>query len=91
MSLKKFVEQENKMLTLFSGAGEQPFDVKNLTPEDKKKLADRLLCALSPECLTCDGELRGAKLQTKARMLNQAKADLEALGQKVEYEPYGAY
>ena len=44
-----------------------------------------LLSDLSPEALTCDGELRGAKLLAKSRMLNQAKADLEAMGQKVEY------
>ena len=34
-----------------------------LTAAQKQILADRLLSALSPEALTCDGELRGAKLR----------------------------
>jgi len=33
-------------------------------------------CQLSPENLSCDGELRGRKLQQKAKMLNARKADL---------------
>ena len=88
MSLKKFVEQENRMAKFWEPSA-PVLDIKALTAEDKKNLADRLLTCLSPECLTCDGELRGAKLRTKSAMLNQAKADLEAMGQKVEYEPYG--
>ena len=55
-----------------------------LTVEHKKELADALLCALSPENLCCDGELRGAKLRAKSLMLNKAKEELEAMGQKVE-------
>lgn len=85
MSLKKFVEQENRMNAMFRPSARQ-LDVKNLTAEDKKDLAQRLLNALSPENLCCDGELRGAKLRSKAAMLNKAKADLEAMGQRVEWD-----
>lgn len=87
MSLKKFIAQENRINDLFGRSSDMlPGNPKDLTPEQKKALATRLLCALSPENLTCDGELRGAKLRSKAAMLNAAKADLEALGQKVEWE-----
>lgn len=85
MSLKKFVEQENRMNAMFRTSAKQ-LDVKQLTAGEKKDLALRLLSALSPENLCCDGELRGAKLRTKSIMLNQAKADLEAMGQRVEWD-----
>jgi hypothetical protein len=88
MSLKKFVELENRIIAFFPRNGETAYNIKSLSAEDKKRLAQRVLSALEPECLTCDGELRGAKLQAKARMLQQAKADLEAMGQVVEWEAY---
>ena len=90
MSLKKFIQQQNKFAQWFTTAPTYPEDTKQLTAAQKQTLADRLLSDLSPEALTCDGELRGAKLLAKSRMLNQAKADLEAMGQKVEWD-YSAY
>lgn len=82
MSLKKFIQQENFTLQFFSSSKEAPMpeNPKLLTEEQKKRLADRVSSALSPEVLTCDGELRGSKLMARARMLNKAKAELEALG-----------
>ena len=89
MSLKKFIAQENRVAELWA-KGNPAWTVfpavADLTSEHKKELANRLLSGLSPENLCCDGELRGAKLRAKAALLNQAKADLEALGQKVEWD-----
>jgi len=90
MSLKKFIAQENRVAEMW-GKGNPAWTVfpakpADLTPAHKKELANRLLSALSPENLCCDGELRGAKLRSKSIMLNTAKADLEALGQKVEWD-----
>lgn len=81
MSLQAFIQQENRVTELFGRTSDLlPTDPENLTREQKQKLADRVACALSPENLTCDGELRGAKLQAKTRMLQKAKADLVAMG-----------
>lgn len=84
MSLKQFIKQENFTAQFFSSkSGGQPVypeDTDLLLDRHKKELADRLACALSPENLTCDGELRGAKLRAKAKMLHAAKADLQAMG-----------
>jgi hypothetical protein len=38
---------------------------------------------LSPENLTCDGELRGAKLVQKANKLKAAYSELQTLSYKV--------
>lgn len=73
MSLKKFIEKQNQMAKIFNA---KTYDPKNLSEADKKELARMLARDLSPECLTCDGELRGARLQAKAKMLNAAVAEL---------------
>jgi len=46
---------------------------------DRQRIADRLECDLSPENLTCDGELRGAELQRRAKYLNACVKELRAL------------
>jgi hypothetical protein len=89
MSLKLFIAQENRVTALFNRDEKAmvfPENPKCLTTEHKQRLAQRLLSALSPENLCCDGELRGAKLRAKASLLNTAKLELEALGQKVEWD-----
>jgi hypothetical protein len=82
MSLKQFIKQENRVASFWDKAAAPvyPEDPDLLLDRHKKELADRLASALSPECLTCDGELRGAKLKAKANLLNGAKADLVAMG-----------
>jgi len=85
MSLKAFIQRENKLQAAYSSMG---FKAGTIYPEDtdlllerhKTELADRLASALWPENLCCDGELRGAKLQAKAKLLRGAKADLEKMG-----------
>jgi hypothetical protein len=89
MSLKKFIAQENQVTAMWNNdpdAVVYPEDTGKLTTAHKQQLAQRLLSALSPENLCCDGELRGAKLRAKSNLLNKAKADLEAMGQKVEWD-----
>lgn len=61
-----------------------------LTKELKKQFVS-LAGQLSPENLSCDGELRGRALQAKAKRLRKAWSDLEKqAGRKVsEDETYG--
>ncbi len=81
MSLKKFIAQENNFRKVFPAMGAQfSENPKHLSADDKRELAERISSALSPECLSCDGELRGAKLLAKAKSLNAAKQELEAMG-----------
>lgn len=84
MSLKAFIQQENQMHMMFNrkanGQPLYPEDTDLLLDRHKEELAGRVASALSPECLTCDGEVRGAQLRAKAARLYKAKAELEALG-----------
>lgn len=73
-NLKKYIEQRN----VWRGWQKKPpLDVKTLSIKDMNELFNAIDNALSPENLCCDGELRGAALTRKARMLNGAKAELE--------------
>ena len=75
-NIKKFIDQQNFMAKLFN---KPVVHLEFLTVGAKSKLLDDLECALSPENLCCDGELRGAALQAKARYLNAAKRELMAM------------
>ena len=49
------------------------------TKENAERWASKIHCALSPENLTCDGELPRSQVAKKAKELNQALAYLENL------------
>lgn len=75
-NLKKYVDQKN----IWNELSNRPLlDAKNLTKSQVKDLLISIECDLSPENLTCDGELRGTKLREKERMLLGAKNDLEII------------
>jgi hypothetical protein len=75
-NLKQYVEQKNRWSVLL---GKTPIDVNKLTAAEAHWLLDSIECDLSPENLTCDGELRGMELRRKQRMLTEARDELEAI------------
>jgi len=52
---------------------------------DRQRLADDISSALSPENLTCDGELPRSVVQKKWRMLTQVRQQLERLDPQVAF------
>jgi hypothetical protein len=85
MSLKQFIEQENKMRAFFK---ETPLDADKLTQEDATKLFQRLDSNMSPEHLHADGERKPADARRLAKMYTQAFADLRAKGFAVPTQLY---
>jgi hypothetical protein len=77
--LKEFVERENKWSAIFKV---QPLDLKSAA--DRQKIADKLDSALSPENLTCDGELTRAQVNAKYRFLTKAAGQLLKLDPTVK-------
>ena len=71
--LEQYIAQKNFTRGLFK---RREFNLENITPKDARELLDSLECDLSPENLCCDGELRGAPLRAKTKMLNEAKKAL---------------
>ena len=74
--LKQYIEQKN----VWNRITNSPLlDAETLNTAQVRDIQESLECDLSPENLCCDGELRGAKLRTKEKMLTGAKRELEEI------------
>lgn len=82
-NLTKYVETKNAWDRLMRKAGRpsEPklYDLRNLTAASKARLMSEIECDLSPENLTCDGELTGTKLRQRAAYLKAVKTELESI------------
>lgn len=81
--LKEFVERENKWSAIFGNA---PLVLANAV--DRKKIAGKIDACLSPENLSCDGELTRAQVNAKFRFLTKAAEQLMKLDPSVEIHEY---
>ena len=79
-ALSIFVNKENAMRKLFK---REPFSIA--THEDRQQIANRIDCDLSPESLTCDGELSGAQVMRRFRLLNSAARELAVIDPDVVF------
>lgn len=83
-NLEQYVERKNAYAKIFG----QPA-LSLLNAKDRQKIANSLDADLSPENLTCDGEVRGAALQQKARFLNRCAAELASIDPSVQFYEFG--
>ena len=81
--LREFVERENKWSAIFGSA---PLSLQNAA--DRKKIAGKIDSCLSPENLTCDGELSRREVDAKFRFLTRAAEQLMKLDPSVEIHEY---
>lgn len=79
-TLEQYVEQRNEIRRMFK---ERPLSLLN--PKDRQQLADDLSCALSPENLTCDGELSRSQVQRKYQRLMRVRQELESIDPQLEF------
>lgn len=78
-TLEQYVEQKNAFAKLF---GTKPLSLFNA--DDRQKIADSIDCDLSPENLTCDGELPRSQVQQRYRMLTRAAQELKSIDPSVK-------
>jgi hypothetical protein len=81
--LNEFVARENKWSAIF---GNNPLSLSNAA--DRAKIASSIDCALSPENLSCDGEISRAEVNRKFRFLTKAAEQLMKLDPSVEIHEY---
>jgi hypothetical protein len=81
--LNEFVARENKWSAIF---GYAPLSLSIDT--DRRKIANKIDACLSPENLTCDGELSRAQVNAKFRFLTKAAEQLMKLDPTVEIHEY---
>jgi hypothetical protein len=79
-ALEDYVGGRNRIRALFK---QPPLSLDNA--QDRQRLADDISCSLSPENLTCDGEIPRSVVQKKYRMLTQVRDQLARLDPQVEF------
>jgi len=83
-NLQQFLDRENSWAKLFSFGDTHEID----TAEGRQKVADSIDSQLSPENLTCDGELSVREINSKYKYLTAAAADLRKLDPSVKLWEY---
>lgn len=82
-ALVKFIEQKNHWNSFFKG---EQYEIK--TAKGRQRVADMIDAALSPENLTCDGELPRAEVNRRYRELMGAAKQLKKLDPSVKFYEY---
>ena len=72
--LNEYVERENKWASLFKG---QQLNLN--VAADRQRLAEKIDAALSPENLTCDGELSPTQVRARYKELMTVAQQLKKL------------
>jgi hypothetical protein len=83
-NLEQYVAQRNAYQKIF---GMKTLSLLNAG--DRQKIADMIDSDLSPENLTCDGELSRSAVQAKYRQLTRAAEELKSIDPSVEFFEYG--
>ncbi len=81
--LQKFVEQKNHWNSFFKGPQYSLNSAK-----DRQALAEMIDASLSPENLTCDGELPRSEVQRRYNELMAAARELKQLDPSVKFYEY---
>ena len=83
-TLEAYVAQRNAYGKIF---GQKPLSLLNAA--DRQRIADMIDSGLSPENLTCDGELPRSVVQLKYQKLTRAAEELKSIDPSVEFFEYG--
>jgi hypothetical protein len=78
-ALQAYVDQKNKRFAIFKGA-----QMELATAKGRQRVADALDADLSPENLTCDGELPRSQVQARYKALTTAANQLKQLDPTVK-------
>jgi hypothetical protein len=82
-ALAKFIEQKNHWNSFFNGP-----QYEIATAAGRQRVADMIDAALSPENLTCDGELPRDEVNRRYRELMTAAKQLKQLDPAVKFYEY---
>ena len=79
-TIEQYVERKNAFAKLF---GTKPLSLLNA--KDRQAIADSIDCELSPENLTCDGELSRSQVNARYQFLTRAAAELKSIDPAVTF------
>lgn len=79
-ALQAYIDRNNKWNAMFKG---RQYEIK--TPAGRQAVADSIDADLSPENLTCDGELPRSQVQARYNELTKAARELQKLDPTVKF------
>jgi len=79
-NLETYLEMKNKWSKIFNGK-----ELSLLNAQDRQKIADSLNADLSPENLTCDGELPRSQVQQRYQFLTRCARELQSIDSSVTF------
>jgi hypothetical protein len=82
-ALQAYIDQKNRWNSFFKG---EQYEIA--TAAGRQRLADMIDSALSPENLTCDGELPRAEVNRRYKELMTAAKQLKKLDPSVKFYEY---
>jgi hypothetical protein len=82
-ALQAYIDQKNRWNSFFKG---EQYEIA--TQAGRQRLADMIDSALSPENLTCDGELPRAEVNRRYKELMTAAKQLKQLDPSVKFYEY---
>jgi hypothetical protein len=82
-ALETFVEQQNRWRAIFGKPA-----LSLLSAKDRQYIAEEIDCQLSPENLSCDGEITPRQAQEKYRYLTRCARELLSVDPAVKFYEY---
>jgi hypothetical protein len=82
-ALQEFIAQKNHWNSFFKG---EQYEIQ--TAKGRQRIADMIDAALSPENLTCDGELSRTEVNRRYKELMTAAKQLKKLDPTVKFYEY---
>ena len=79
-ALQAYIDRKNQWNKLFKG---KQYEIA--TAKGRQEVADSIDAELSPENLTCDGELPRSQVQSRYKALTSAARDLKKLDPSVKF------
>jgi hypothetical protein len=83
-TLEAYVAQKNQWTRIFKGK-----ELSLLRAEDRQRIADMIDADMSPENLTCDGELPHSVVRDKVRRLSRCAEQLLSIDPSVTFSEMG--
>ena len=82
-ALNTYLDRKNAFAKMF---GQKALSLQNAA--DRQRIADSIDADMSPENLTCDGELPRSQVQARYRALMAAAKELKKLDPSVKFYEY---
>jgi hypothetical protein len=79
-NIEQYVERKNAFAKLFGNK-----ELSLLNAKDRQTIADSIDADLSPENLTCDGELPRSQVQARFQFLTRAAQELKSIDPAVTF------